>query len=80
MVPVATTPSVVEVVDPPQQVAPAESSPQEGVGFSRILLLLGVGAGTLGFGGLVFVAILILLIGVYLRARGQFTDQEDFEQ
>jgi hypothetical protein len=80
MAPVSTTPPVAEIVNPPRQVAPAEPSPPEGVGFSRILLLLGVGAGTLGFGGLVFVAILILLMGVYLRARRQFTDQADFEQ
>jgi hypothetical protein len=80
MAPVSTTPSVAEIVDPPRQVAPAEASPPEGVGFSRILLLLSVGAGTLGFGGLVFVAILLLLTGVYLRARGHFTDQSDLER
>lgn len=80
MAPVSTTPSVAEIVDPPRQVEPVEPPPQERVGLNRILLLLSVGAGTLGFGGLVFVAILILLIGVYLRARRQFTDQQNLER
>lgn len=80
MAPVATTPSVAEIVDPPRQVEPVEPPSQERVGLNRILLLLSVGAGTLGFGGLVFVAILILLIGVYLRARRQFTDQQNLER
>ncbi len=80
MAPVSTTPSVAEIVDPPRQVEPVEPPPQESVGLNRILLLLSVGAGTLGFGGLVFVAILILLMGVYLRARGQFTDRQDLER
>ncbi|MGB3906712.1 MAG: hypothetical protein WBB22_17540, partial [Anaerolineae bacterium] len=79
IVPVATTPSVVEIVDPPQQGATA-GPPQEGVGLSRILLLLGVGAGTLGFGGLVFIGILVLLMVIYLRARTQFDDEWEPEQ
>lgn len=78
--PVSTTPSVVEIVDPPRQVEPVEPPPQERVGLNSILLLLSVGAGTLGFGGLVFAAILILLMGVYLRARGHFTDQQNLER
>jgi len=80
MAPVSTTPSVAEIVDPPRQVEPVEPPPQERVGLNSILLLLSVGAGTLGFGGLVFAAILILLMGVYLRARGHFTDQQNLEQ
>jgi hypothetical protein len=49
-----------------------ETTPQEAVGLDRILLLLGVGAGTLGFGTLVFVGMVALLILIYFRARAQF--------
>jgi hypothetical protein len=49
-----------------------EPTPQETVGLDRILLLLGVGAGTLGFGTMVFVAMMVVLILIYLRARAQF--------
>ncbi len=45
---------------------------QETVGMDRILLLLGVGAGTLGFGTLAFIAITVLLVLIYVRARAQF--------
>jgi hypothetical protein len=55
--------AIVDATDPP---------PQEAVGADRILLLLGVGAGTLGFGTLAFVAIAVLLVVVYVRARAQF--------
>lgn len=50
----------------------SEPAPQETVGLDKILLLLGVGAGTLGFGTIVFVAMLVLLLMIYLRARAQF--------
>jgi hypothetical protein len=58
--------------EPANTVMPPETEPQETVGLDRILLLLGVGAGTLGFGALAFVATLVLLIVIYLRARAQF--------
>jgi hypothetical protein len=49
-----------------------ETTPDETVGLDRILLLLGVGAGTLGFGTLVFVGMVALLVLIYFRARAQF--------
>jgi hypothetical protein len=49
-----------------------ESERGESVGLDQVLLLLGVGAGTLGFGTFAFVAMLIILIVVFLRARSQF--------
>lgn len=58
--------------EPTDTVAPPQTEPQETVGLDRILLLLGVGAGTLGFGALAFVATVVLLIVIYLRARAQF--------
>lgn len=60
------------------QVAAATESPsppaprEQSVGLDRLLLLLGVGAGTVGFGTIAFVAMLVLLIAIYLRARTQF--------
>jgi len=58
----------------PTNPATASSDPtqQEMVGLDRLLLLLGVGAGTLGFGTLAFVAIAVLLVAIYVRARAQF--------
>jgi hypothetical protein len=58
--------------EPANTVMPPDAEPQETVGLDRILLLLGVGAGTLGFGALAFVATVVLLLVVYLRARAQF--------
>jgi hypothetical protein len=58
--------------EPTDTVAPPETEPQEAVGLDRILLLLGVGAGTLGFGALAFVGTVVLLVVIYLRARAQF--------
>jgi hypothetical protein len=58
--------------EPMDTAAPPETDPQETVGPDRILLLLGVGAGTLGFGALAFVGTVVLLIVIYLRARAQF--------
>jgi hypothetical protein len=84
MVPTATTsiaeeqsPSGIETPDAatPEATSPAitsEPTPEETVGLDRILLLLGVGAGTLGFGTLAFLAMVALLIMIYLRARAQF--------
>lgn len=57
-----------------------ETASQEGVGLSRIMLLLGVSVGTIGFGGLVFFAILVLLIVVYLRAREQFAQEQESDR
>lgn len=59
-----------EVTSP--ETAPSGPTPQDTVGLDRILLLLGVGAGTLGFGTMVFVAMLMLLVMIYIRARAQF--------
>jgi hypothetical protein len=58
----------------PTDPATASSEPpiQESVGLDRLLLLLGVGAGTLGFGTLAFVAIAVMLVAIYIRARAQF--------
>jgi hypothetical protein len=53
--------------------APAPAAPPDDpVGLDRILLLLGVGAGTLGFGTVAFVATVTLLLVIYFRARAQF--------
>jgi hypothetical protein len=60
------------VAPPPEEAALAEPSPSQGVTLDRILLLIGVSAGTLGFGGLAFIAIIVILIAVYLRARVLF--------
>jgi hypothetical protein len=59
-----------EVTSP--ETASSAPAPPETVGLDRILLLLGVGAGTLGFGTMVFVAMLVLLVTIYIRARAQF--------
>jgi hypothetical protein len=59
-----------EVTD--QATASSDAAYQETVGLDRLLLVLGVGAGTLGFGALAFVAITALLIVIYVRARAQF--------
>jgi hypothetical protein len=71
---VAMAPPAVEepVAPPPEEAALAEPSPSQGVTLDRILLLIGVSAGTLGFGGLAFIAIIVILIAVYLRARVLF--------
>jgi len=58
--------------EPTVPVEAPETPPQESVGLERILLLLGVGAGTLGFGTFAFVGMILVLIVVYLRARTQF--------
>lgn len=52
----------------PQPAATREGS----VGLQRILLLLGVGAGTVGFGAIAFVVMLVLLMVIYFRARTHF--------
>lgn len=44
----------------------------ESVGLQRILLLLGVGAGTVGFGAVAFVIMLVFLMVIYFRARTHF--------
>jgi hypothetical protein len=54
------------------ETTPSGATAEESVGLDRILLLLGVGAGTLGFGTLAFVAITVLLLVIYVRARTQF--------
>jgi hypothetical protein len=45
---------------------------EEPVGLQRILLLLAVGAGTLGFGAIAFVIMLVLLVVIYFRVRTHF--------
>lgn len=45
---------------------------EEHVILDQVLLLLGVGAGTVGFGTFAFVGMILVLIVVYLRARTQF--------
>jgi hypothetical protein len=62
--------AVAEVTNP--ITASSDPAYQETVGLDRLLLLLGVGAGTLGFGAVAFVAITALLIVIYVRARAQF--------
>jgi hypothetical protein len=64
--PAALSPETVNSPTPP------ETTPYEAVGLDRILLLVGVGAGTLGFGTLVFVGMVALLVLIYLRARAHF--------
>jgi hypothetical protein len=48
------------------------ATPEESVGLQRILLLLAVGAGTLGFGVIAFVIMLVLLVVIYFRVRTHF--------
>jgi hypothetical protein len=79
MVPRPIVAAVEEIAGPSEQVASAGPSPREGVTLDRILLLIGVSAGTLGFGGLAFIGIILLLIIVYLRARVLFIDHQDME-
>jgi hypothetical protein len=78
---VAMAPPAVEepVAPPPEEAAPAEPSASQGVTLDRILLLIGVSVGTLGFGGLAFIAIILILIAVYLRARVWFTGDKNPE-
>jgi hypothetical protein len=45
---------------------------EHSVGLQRILLLLGVGAGTVGFGAIAFVVMLVFLTVIYFRARTHF--------
>jgi len=52
---------------------PEPTTPRgEPVGLRRILLLLGVGAGTVGFGAIAFVVMLVFLTVIYFRARTHF--------
>ena len=60
------------LAQPTIQASASEEEPDDTVGLDRILLLLGVGAGTLGFGTVAFVATVILLLAIYFRARAQF--------
>ncbi len=80
-----TPPSAAEELsEPPDQPgtqdANSEAEDEETVGLSRILLLLGVSAGTVGFGAIVFVAIVVMLIAIYLQARSQFADHQSSER
>jgi hypothetical protein len=50
----------------------AAKAGEQSIGLQRILLLLGVGAGTFGFGAIAFVIMLVLLMGIYFRARSRF--------
>ena len=60
------------IAQPTMPATASEEAPDETVGLDRILLLLGVGAGTLGFGTVAFAATVILLLAIYFRARAQF--------
>ncbi|HUS69928.1 MAG TPA: hypothetical protein VM075_04030 [Anaerolineae bacterium] len=56
----------------PLAMPPPSTTGEESVGLQRILLLLGVGAGTVGFGAIAFVIMLMLLMVIYFRARTHF--------
>jgi hypothetical protein len=69
---VAHADAVTPIVEPNAPPLASEAPPEEAVGLDRILLLLGVGAGTVGFGTIAFLGMLLLLIAIYLRARTEF--------
>jgi hypothetical protein len=56
----------------PLATPPPATTREESVGLQRILLLLGVGAGTVGFGAIAFVVMLVFLMVIYFRARTHF--------
>ena len=56
----------------PPGTPPPATTREESVGLQRILLLLGVGAGTVGFGAIAFVVMLVFLMVIYFRARTHF--------
>ncbi|MGB9299679.1 MAG: hypothetical protein WCD51_03700, partial [Anaerolineae bacterium] len=56
----------------PPATPPPATTREESVGLQRILLLLGVGAGTVGFGAIAFVVMLVFLMVIYFRARTHF--------
>ncbi len=68
----APEPQDAAIAQPTVQASASEEEPDDTVGLDRILLLLGVGAGTIGFGTVAFVATVILLLAIYFRARAQF--------
>jgi hypothetical protein len=78
--PTATTPDEEPTVvlqgsgdsEHPLATPPPAPTREESVGLQRILLLLGVGAGTVGFGAVAFVIMLVLLMVIYIRARTHF--------
>jgi len=70
--PAEPEPQDAAIAQPTIPTTASEEAPDETVGLDGILLLLGVGAGTLGFGTVAFAATVILLLAIYLRARAQF--------
>jgi hypothetical protein len=60
------------VSQPTVPITTPEAPPEQSVGLQRILLLLGVGAGTVGFGVIAFVVMLVFLMLIYFRARTHF--------
>ena len=68
----ADDPSDEAVSQPTVPITTPEAPPEESVGLQRILLLLGVGAGTVGFGAIAFVVMLVFLMAIYFRARTHF--------
>ena len=70
--PAEPVPQNAAIAQPTIPATASEEAPDETVGLDRILLLLGVGAGTLGFGTVAFAATVILLLAIYFRARAQF--------
>jgi hypothetical protein len=60
------------VSQPTVPITTPEAPPEQSVGLQRVLLLLGVGAGTVGFGAIAFVVMLVFLMVIYFRARTHF--------
>jgi len=85
LIAMATTPTTVLPHEEMTAQSPGGATPEEAVampepttprgepvGLRRILLLLGVGAGTVGFGAIAFVVMLVFLTVIYFRARTHF--------